>query len=499
MSTPAVTPPIEGLPPGAIVRPISPAAAAQPPIEGLPPGAIVKPITGYQGPMTSTGIAAPQGTSTAGEAWNALKDTVSDLGTGAAQGAANTVGSSIAGTARLLRHLPYMNRVIPESGIQALEAQTAERSSPENTTQAIGKGAEQVGEFMLPGAGEEEATARALPYLSRLGPLAKPLARIGYQAATTGAVNAAQGGSPTAGAVTGAIGGGIGEGLRAAAPAVAESALGITKRMRGYGKTPGVAALEETSGLLPGTIEKQANAVNTGLTSKIQNMAAAHQGSVSLQPAIDVIDNEISKATAQNNAQAVQQLNNVRDALTKNITTGQPIPVDQTATGALDLKRGLRNQFIKNWNPEISKGPAGFAAQRGSGAIDQGLDTALGPDFQSANQRVSSLIPVAERSESLERDPSLAQKAAQRMAAHTGALIGSAALGTAGYQKAGIPGAVGGVISGAALPELLASPEIQMFAARALHNPSLLLNLLRGSGLQLDRSNQQPEQQTAQQ
>jgi hypothetical protein len=85
------------------------------------------------------------------------------------------------------------------------------------------------------------------------------------------------------------------------------------------------------------------------------------------------------------------------------------------------------------------------------------------------------------------------------MAAHTGALIGSAALGTAGYQKAGIPGAVGGVISGAALPELLASPEIQMFAARALHNPSLLLNLLRGSGLQLDRSNQQPEQQTAQQ
>ena len=454
---------------------------------------------GYQGPTTSTGIAAPQGTSTAGQAWDSLKNTVSDLATGASQGAANTVGSSVVGTAELLNKIPFLGKYLaPQEGINALAARTAQQSAPDNLTQSVGKGAEQIGEFLLPGAGEEDAVAHMVPYLSKLGRLAKPLARVAYQAGTTGLVNAAQGGSPVTGAAAGAAGGAAGEALRAAAPAMAESALGITKRMRGYGKTPGLAALEETRGLAPETIERTAQEKMNELTRGVESAAAAHPSPVSVQPAIDVIDDEIAKASAQNNAGAIEQLGRVRDALTKNATAGTPLPVDQPATGALNLKRGLRNQFVKNWNPELMSGTRAVAAHA-AGAIDSQLDNALGPEFESANQRISSLAPVAERSESLARDPGIAQRVGNRVAAHTGALIGSVAGGAEGYRRGGVPGAVGGATVGLVLPEILASPQTGMFVARRMYRPSLLLNLLKGSGLQFDRnSDQEPEQQAAQ-
>jgi len=491
MTTPAVTPQIEGLPPGAVLRPISPAAAAPPPIEGLPPGAIVKPITGYQGPMTSTGIAAPQGTADwAGAGIQGAKD----LLTGMSEGAANTVGSSVAGVSRLLNKIPVLGKYLaPEQGIQALEARTAEASAPQNPAQSIGRTGEQVGEWLVPSGAEEKAGALAAEHLPALGRLAGPIARILTGAGETGVRNASQGGSPAVGAAAGAIGGGLGEAARAAAPSVAESALGITKRMRGYGKTPGVAALEETSGLAPATIEKQAQQKIGGLTSGIESSAAAHPGTVSLQPAIDTIDQEIAKATSQNNGQAIEQLGRVKDALTKGAVTGNPLAVDQSASNALNMKRGLRSQFVKNWNPELMSGTRAVAA-KASGAIDNSLDTALGPDFQSANQKISSLIPVAERSESLERDPSIAQKVGNRVAAHTGALIGSAAGGAEGYREHGAPGAVIGSLAGLTIPELLAHPATQMAAARVMNNPGVLIRLLQGAGLQFNRPSQENQQ-----
>lgn len=509
MPDPQANPQIQGLPPGAIAVPIqqTQAAPATPQIKGLPPGAKLVPINpGYSGDMTSTGIAAPQGTGTLSEGWNSLKKSASDLATGATQGAANTVGSSTAGIAKLIRKIPFLGPAIePEQGINSLEARTQQASAPANTTQAVGKGAEQIGEFLLPGAGEEDTVAHALPWLSKLGRAAKPIARIGYQAGTQGLVNAAQGGSPTTGALSGAVGGTLGEGMRAVAPALAESALGITKRMRGYGKTPGVAALEETTGLMPATVERSAQQKLGQLTQQV-NDAADTQSSfapqprpaaplqpstpVSLHPALNVIDAEIAKATAQNNAAAIEQLGRVRSALTDTAGTGAPIATDQTPRGALDLKRGLRSQFVRNWNPELMQGTKAVAA-RASGAIDSGLDSALGPQFADANQRVSSLIPVAERSESLERDPSLAQKIGNRMAAHTGALAASVGLGYGGYQRGGIKGALGGALTGLVLPEILESPGVKMLAARTAFSPGALVRLLNGSGLQFDRPSDQ--------
>src|SRR5207302_3936233 len=93
---------------------------------------------------------------------------------------------------------------------------------------------------------------------------------------------------------------------------------------------------------------------------------------------------------------------------------------------------------------------------------DKELDRAV-PESEKLNQRISSLIPVAKRGESVDRGASLTQRMADRLKAHTGALTSSVAGGLA----FGPLGAVGGL----AVPELLASPTAQMAGAKALRSP----------------------------
>ena len=454
---------------------------------------------GYQGPTTSTGIAAPQGTSTAGQAWDSLKNTVSDLGTGASQGAANTVGSSVVGTAKLLNKIPFLGKYLaPQEGINALAARTAQQSAPDNLTQSVGKGAEQIGEFLLPGAGEEDAVAHTLPFLPKLGKAGETTSENRISGRNHGVGECGARRITRSWARQPARWRRVGEGLRAVGSGSRgkcawnhEANAGLWENSRSRG------ARRNQRDSRPAAIEQQAQQKLGQLTNDIESSAAAKSGlapqqplqpsppapqtPVSLHPALGVIDNEIAKATRENNGQAVEQLGRVRDAITKNITTGAPIPSEQTPTGALNLKRGLRSQFVKNWNPELMSGTRSVAA-RASGAIDSELDNALGSDFESANQRISSLVPVAERSESLGRDPGIAQRIGNRVAAHTGALIGSAALGTEGYRRGGIPGAIGGAISGAVLPEILASPSSQMAAARIAYKPGALLRSVEWCG-----------------
>ena len=94
---------IQGLPAGAILKPIPPPAAraatktAMPntTIEGLPPGAILKPLPGYQGPMTSTGIAAPQAAPTPRTPNQKIGDDLTDLIGGAAKSLAKISGPNV--------------------------------------------------------------------------------------------------------------------------------------------------------------------------------------------------------------------------------------------------------------------------------------------------------------------------------------------------------------------------------------------------------------------
>lgn len=278
--------------------------------------------------------------------------------------------------------------------------------------------------------------------------------------------------------------------LRKAAPSLAEGALKINASDRGYGKTIGRAALDETRGIRPSTVLRTANERLAELNPQVDAMAASYPGPVSIQPAIDTVGDAQASAAARNNVAGFNAIEPVRGQLTENYfgnnqpfappTVGNPnasISPMQTATGALGLKRGLRDQFVRNWSPDAATTTAKEAAQGASRAIDTSLDTALGPEFSRTNQRISSLIPVADAAEKITRSAEIPQALGSKIGKHTGALASTIA-GGAAFGPAG-------AAAGLALPELISSPAGQMALARALNSrlPSAAAPIILSGGI----------------
>lgn len=278
--------------------------------------------------------------------------------------------------------------------------------------------------------------------------------------------------------------------LRSVAPSLAEGALRITASDRGYGKTIGRAALDDTTGVRPSTILKSTTEKLKQLTPQIDGMAANYRRPVTIQPAIDSVDNGQLTAAERNNVGGYNALEPVRDQLTQNPfgnnqpfaspTVGNPnalLSPMQTATSALELKRGLRDQFVKNWSPDAASTAAKDAAKQASGEIDSSLDQDLGPNFAKLNQRVSSLIPLQEAAEKLTRSAEIPQSLGAKLGKHTGALTGAAAGGAAFGPL--------GAAAGFALPEMISSPTAQMALARTLNSrlPATLIPPLFTGGI----------------
>lgn len=471
---------------------------------------------------------------------------------------------------------------------------------PDNTTQAVGKGLGDAAQFMIPGGAEEKAVAMAPKAL-------RPIAKIGASALSAGAVNKAQGGDFKTGAAAGGVGAGIGAGLEAAAPSIAETALKIPKAMRAFGKTPGKAALEETSGIRPETVAASAqsrmgqltpqleaaadaasqrpNAARGLLTSGTEqiplpnapdvrgrlskpvilqsnramprefpgygvnppasprftdgipgegneippegagqiperfNGMRAHeyvgevpgtrggagqpQGvllrppstagspppltlpnrSASLGPARSIIGTEMGSAANQNAEGLHNQLGKMQDFLGTRFGTGEQIPANVTPRELLDLKRGFNEEHLR-WNPEMHD-RALSTGRRAYGALDSELDRTV-PEAAGLNQRISSLIPVARRAESISREAPVTQRVAGRLGAHTGALALGGIGAAEGRREGGTPGMIAGGLAGLVAPELVASPEGQMALARTLYKSGSLRPLVAGA-LQADR------------
>jgi hypothetical protein len=344
--------------------------------------------------------------------------------------------------------------------------------------QAIGKGVEQAGEFMLPGGAEEKAVSMLPKGLQMAG-------KIGAAAIGSGAVNKAQGGDFGTGAAAGAGGSMIGAGLKTVAPKLAESALGITKADRAFGKTPGEAIINETKGIRPGTIADSANSKLGSLTPELESAAANASGPAHLTPARDVVSNAQKTATKQNAASLHGQLQPMSDFLSKRFDTGKQIPSDVAPSELLDLKRGMSKEFLGHWNPETHADTLA-TGRKAYGALDSELDRTV-PAAAGINQRISSLIPVAHRAESTARNAPVAQKMIGRFAAPTGALAGGLFGGEEGYRHGGLPGAVAGAAGGLAAPLLIATPEGQMVMARTLNHAPAMTPALTGAALQLNR------------
>lgn len=207
-----------------------------------------------------------------------------NFGKGAVKGALHTVNDIGSGMQSLfpsaLENTSYGKNF--GAGLAAIEPLT----HPHGTAQKVGYGGEQAAEFLIPGGAEEAGAAKMATMAPRLGRAAKPLARMATAALSSGAVNAAQGGSPVTGAAMGAGGQVLGQGLKAMAPAIAEGALNIRKLDRAYGKgggSIGRAILDETNGIRPGTIAQSAEDRLGELNPQLN--AAADRASVQPNPA----------------------------------------------------------------------------------------------------------------------------------------------------------------------------------------------------------------------
>lgn len=415
---------------------------------------------------------------------DAVASNAKDLGKGAVKGLLNTTS----GIGSMIHAIPGVGKyLIPQEGLDTEKAY----SKPEGTAQKIGYGGEQAAEFLAPGLGEESAGLKAAEHLPQIGEAAKPLGRIAYNAATSGAVNKAQGGSFGAGAAGGTIGAAGSEGLRAVAPKIAESALGIRKIDRAYGRTPGESILNETKGVRPETVAESAQERLGELNPELDRVIGASQNPVSLQSARDVLGEASGKATRQNARGMFDQLQPMHEHLNTEFSTGNLIPQDVPPQQALDLKRGFGNDFVHNWNPETMKGVRSTAA-RTYGTLADSLHEAV-PESQPLDKRISSLIPVAKRAESVSLNASLPQKIAGRATAHTGALIGAGLGATEGRREGGIPGMIGGGLTGLLLPEMIGSPTAQMIAARGARGvlPKVAVPLLKGAAMQFNRKDSQ--------
>ena len=168
---------------------------------------------------------------------------------------------------------------------------------------------------------------------------------------------------------------------------------------------------------------------------------------------------------------------------------GQEIPENVTPRDLLDLQRDFSHEFLGRWNPETHGVTLG-AGRRAYGALGNEFDRTAGPEAAGLRQRVSSLIPVVRRAESVSRDAGIPQQIFRRFAAPTGALAGSIGGGALGYREGGIKGAGLGALAGAVGGPLLASPEGWMAAAR-IANKANGLRLPVGIGLQANRNKEE--------
>ena len=130
---------------------------------------------------------------------------------------------------------------VPKEAADAVMAQAGRTFAANTPGEQAGKVAEQIGEFFLPaGRGATaaaELTAKLAPLVAK-APGAVRVAvslapKVATEAATTGAISAAQGGSPLAGAAVGAAGPVLGKSVEAAVPALRRSAQGLMEKALG--------------------------------------------------------------------------------------------------------------------------------------------------------------------------------------------------------------------------------------------------------------------------
>lgn len=436
-----------------------------------------------------------------------VMDAISDFGKGVLKGGIHTMSAADDFAAK---HLPaFMTTPIgqtpnAENSARAVQA-AKDMATPHNTAQSLGRGVEQAAEFLGP-AGAEKAL------LGGGGAVAKA----GLAALGSGIVNKVQGGSFAGGAAAGGIGSGIATGLSKIAAPIAEKAMGIRGVDRAFGRTPGQAILDETTGVRPGTIAGQAEGRIGELSNQLESDASASSNPVYLPPVRQIARDAYGTAVARNEESTIKEMNalnrqlgsragtQVSSPISPAQTTGwgglgqKPtamipptrvaIPPSVSAPEALALKRGV-GDLATSWNPATTGEFTNGVIKNVYGELDRAIDAAV-PSSAGLNSRISTLIPVAKRAGATDLNENLIARTVGRFGKPTGALLGAAAGASEGRREGGTPGAIAGGIAGLVAPEVLASPTTMMVGARMMNSPALgryVIPAANGLGLNLLR------------
>lgn len=356
--------------------------------------------------------------------------------------------------------------------------------NPSNTAQSLGRSVEQAGEFLVPGGLEEEGALKLADLLPNAGKLAKPLARIAMSALGSGAVNAAQGGSPLTGAEMGAGGAAAGELLRPLAPSLMEWAQGL----KTPGRKTGQALLDETSSVLPGGVRRQARSVLDTLNPQLNAVTEASPAMISLKPAREAANEQLGRAMGKNNPRMVKGVRRMANQLFEQQHAPLlgaegpsgliPIPDEVPATQFRRLKQGIGEALpAGSWSPESSNA---FRPARNAiyGKMNESFENAV-PEAAPLNRRISALIPATE-------EP--AHSWGHAWGPGAGAMIGGFYGARPGIREGNPLQALTGMATGAAEGGLagFAAPTAVNATARALASPALR-NLVTGTALQTTR------------
>lgn len=480
---------IEGLPPGAIVRPIR---QPQQRIEGLPPGAIVRPIQQNSAPQPP---ASPEDVAAANQAAReAMEKGIAgtipggELGLGAAKGALHTldtlgryleepVPADRAKRSLLFRTthpvLPSWASFSPQK--TPLEQQLTTAS---DAAQKFGYGGEQAGEFFLPGGavGDAAKGIDAATDVLKARPVLREAARLfgnaAVEGATTGAVNKAQGGSFKTGAELGAgtplAGAVASKALRPlaekASPALGNKILRPLGRAFDFGKNPGKAISEE--GIVATGPEDLANKLavrKTQVGRTIDHTVRANMNPASVTDVKPLVNGPVDKAIqraldspsldAQSKKVFIDRLNGLRESLLNEHeldATGQVVVKGprNTNLNALELSQ-LKRQVGDNtaWSGQPFESEINKVRRDIYGGLKQSIEKQV-PGVRRLNERYGNLlsaeqsmkrrIPILQRNNTIGLTDALAGVGAGAMEGATHGGVAGAALGAgvAGGSKA---------------------------------------------------------------
>lgn len=412
-----------------------------------------------------------------------IVSTAKDFGKGLLEGAGHTLNM---GEDWAAQHLspwfttPIGQKPTPENSAASV-ARYKQLITPANTTQALGKNVEQIGEFLLPTGIEEGAARLGGAALGKGGEIAGHiLGGAGHSAL----INKAQGGSATEGALMGAGGSALGQGVRAVAPHAVELAQGI----RGEGGRAGKAILDETSGLLPGSIRNSARGVLSELNPRLNAAADESTALLPMAPARQVAGEQIAAAQGQNQPRLIKGVKKMANQLMEREYTPilgaegpsatLPIPDEVPARDYLELRRGVGKALPSgSWSPESSNA---FKAPRNAiyGTMTNQFHEAV-PETAELDRRISSLIPATEEPSNFLYGHALGPVA--------GGILG----GLHGYRSGGLPTALEegaeGSLAGLVLPAGM-NAGARIAASPLL--PKLVVPAATGTLLQAtDRSN----------